>query len=187
MGHFKAATWLRASTDEQTTDNQRRQLVELAEHRDLEIVREFDLSGVSAFRGGQERYISEAIKEARLGKFKVLLIWALDRLSREGIAKTLDIVNRFQRVGCGIVSLQESEIDTTGPNGELIIAVMAHLANIESRRRSERTKAGLERAKADGRVLGRPTGSRDKRQRKKSGYFKRWSAARDEVGTYRIN
>ena len=183
----KAALWLRVSRDDQETQNQRRQIVELAERRGLEITREFDLSGVSAFRGGQEKFISEAIREARLGKFKVLLIWALDRLSREGIAKTLDIVNRFQRVGCGIISLQESEIDTTGPNGELIIAVMAHLANIESRRRSERTKSGLERAKADGRVLGRPKGSRDKRQRKKSGYFKRWSAARDDVAAYRVN
>jgi len=88
----KAALLLRASTGEQSTENQRLQLIELAERRDLEVVREFDLSGVSAFRGAQQKFVSEAINEARLGKFQVLLIWALDRLSREGIAKTLDIV-----------------------------------------------------------------------------------------------
>ena len=172
---MKTAIWLRTSTDEQTTENQRRQLLDLAELRGLDVVREFDVSGVSAFRGAQEKYISEAIKEARLGKFKVLLIWALDRLSREGIAKTLDIVNRFQRVGCGIVSLLEREIDTTAEHGELVISIMAHLAALESRRRSERTKAGLERARANGKVLGRPKGAKDGRKRRRSGYYARYA------------
>lgn len=85
-------------------------------------------------------------------------------------------MNRFQRVGCGIVSLQESEIDTTAELGELVISIMAHLAALESRRRSERTKAGLERAKANGKVLGRPKGSKDRRKRRRSWYFERYSS-----------
>ena len=82
MGVTRAALWLRVSTDDQTTENQRRDLMRLADHRGYDVVTEFDISGVSAARGAHQRYVTQVVKESREFGFTVLLIWSLDRLSR---------------------------------------------------------------------------------------------------------
>ncbi len=66
-----------------------------------------------------------------------------------------------------------------GPLQELLLSIVAWIARMESERRSERTKAGLERAKAAGKRLGRPAGSKDRQKRKHSGYFRRWAYERE--------
>ena len=153
---MKAAIWLRVSTDEQTTANQLAPLAEYAERRGLEVVEVFDISGVSAFGGKQDVFLRKVYEQARRGKFQVLLCWSLDRLSRDGIEHVLRTVRRFDEVGCQIWSLQESWTEVSGELRSLLFSVTAWVAQMESKRRSERTKAGMARAKAAGRHVGRP-------------------------------
>ena len=160
---MKAAIWLRVSTDEQTTANQLAPLTEYAERRGLDVVKVYDISGVSAWKGAQEKYVREVIEDARRGKFEVLLIWALDRLSRGGIYQTLMILDRFNAAGCGIISYQEAEIDTTSRWGELLISIFSTVAAIESDQRSARIKAGIARRKAAGGHVGRKEGSKGRK------------------------
>ena len=105
--------------------------------------------------------------DARKRKFRVVFIWALDRLSREGSAAILGIVSKLSRHGVKVLSYQESWTEAPGELGELLFAVAGWVARMESQRRSERTKAGLDRARLKGKKLGRPPGSKDKRKRRK--------------------
>jgi putative DNA-invertase from lambdoid prophage Rac len=66
-----------------------------------------------------------------------------------------------------VISYQESWTEAPGELGDLLYALTGWVARMESQRRSERTKAGLERAVAQGKKLGRPTGSRDRKKRKR--------------------
>ena len=171
----KTAIWLRVSTDQQNTENQLRPLEGYAQRRGLEHVATFDISNVSAFRGQQEKYLSDVLAAARLGKFHILLVWALDRLSRGGPEEILRIVRKFNEFGCEVWSLQEPWTEVQGELRELLLSVVGWVAAMESRRKSERTKAGLERAKANGSKLGRPKGSKDQKRRKRSGYYARYA------------
>jgi DNA invertase Pin-like site-specific DNA recombinase len=85
----------------------------------------------------------------------VVLVWALDRFTREGVAETFLHIKRLLDHGVQFESLTESHFRTTGPAGELMIAIAAWIAKQERVRISERTRAGLDLAKAKGKKLGR--------------------------------
>jgi DNA invertase Pin-like site-specific DNA recombinase len=96
-----------------------------------------------------------------------VLVWSLDRLSREGPLAILSLVNGLKIYGVRGLSYQESWTEAPGELGELLYAIASWVARMESQCRSERTKAGLERVKAAGIRLGRPKGAQDKRKRKR--------------------
>ncbi len=77
--------------------------------------------------------------------------------------------------GVQVISLKESWMETDGPMQELLLAVFGWAAQYESRIKSERTLAGLARARAEGKNLGRPKGSKDKEKRSRRGYLQRWA------------
>jgi len=106
-------------------------------------------------------------------------VWALDRLERGGIEPTLRVMRQLRECGVLVVSLQEPWTDAGGEMGELLTAVMAWMARMESARRSERVRAGLARRKAEGKPVGRQPGARDARPRRRSGYVARWERERD--------
>jgi DNA invertase Pin-like site-specific DNA recombinase len=89
-------------------------------------------------------------------EINVVLVWALDRFTREGVAETFLHIKRLTGYGVDFESLTEPHFRTTGPAGELMIAIAAWIAKQERLRISERTKAGLALAKANGKSLGRP-------------------------------
>ena len=166
----RAALWLRVSTADQTVENQRRDLLRLAEMRGFEVVKEYDLTGVSGARGGTQAYLSSVIRDAASATdgFDVLLLWALDRLSRQGIHATLTMIQRLTNAGVDILTYREADIiDTTSQFGELIISMFAIFARMESELISERTKSGLARAEERGKTLGRPPGAKDKKKRRR--------------------
>ncbi len=119
--------------------------------------------------------LGQVYRDARQGKFQVLLIWALDRLSREGPLATLEIVHRLGNYGVTVASFQEPWLEVSGELRDLLLAIVGWVARMESNRRSERTKAGLARATAQGKRLGRPPGSKDKKKRSRRGYLLRWA------------
>ena len=138
-----------------------------AEQRGFEVVAIYR-EEESAWRAGHQRELAQLIMDARKRKFRVILVWALDRLSREGSAAILGIVSRLSRYGVKVLLYQESWTEAPGELGELLFAIAGWVARMESQRRSERTKAGLARVRAQGRRLGRPPGSKDKRKRRRS-------------------
>ena len=93
--------------------------------------------------------------DSELSKFQAVLVWALDRLSREGALAILSLVNKLSSYGVKVLSYQESWTEAPGELAELLYALTDWVARMESQRRSERTKAGLARVKAQGKRLGR--------------------------------
>ncbi|MFC1667655.1 recombinase family protein [Candidatus Omnitrophota bacterium] len=172
----KIAIYARVSKNDESQDikNQLNPLRDYAKALGGEIVEEYvDLaSGGSGDRENFLRMLSDAEKR----KFDLLLVWALDRLSREGISNTLGYLERLRRNGAALKSLQESWLDTRDEGlGQLLLAIFSWVAQQERRRIAERTKAGLERAKRQGKKLGRPEGAKDSEIRKRSGYYLRYA------------
>ena len=150
----RVALYLRVSTDKQETENQALQLREFAARQGWQIVHEYcDYETGSKSDRAQFRQIFD---DASRCKFDMLLFWALDRLSREGVLETLQYLNRLTAHGVAWRSFTEQFFDSCGPFREAVIAIMATLAKQERIKRSERTKAGLARVRAAGRILGRP-------------------------------
>ena len=172
---MKAAIWARVSTIDQETENQLSNLEAWAAAKNLEVVEIYSINE-SAYRGAQRKALEAVYRDAHQGRFEVLLVWSLDRLSREGIRQTLEIFNKLTGHGVQVLSYQEPWTATVGPEvRELMISITGWIANQYSRRLSENTKAGMERARANGKRLGRPPGAMDKKQRRRSGYFSRYA------------
>jgi DNA invertase Pin-like site-specific DNA recombinase len=169
----RVALWCRVSTEDQTTENQLRVLREWAAQRGFEVVREY-LVEASAFTGKHQPHLKVALEDARLGTYQVLLVWALDRLSREGVEATLSLIRRFREHGVEVHSHQESWTEGAHEWQDLFMSVCAWAAQVESRKRSERVKAGMARRRAQGLPVGRPAGARDVKPRKRSGYLQRY-------------
>lgn len=143
--------------DGQNPENQLLELRRYATAQGWEIIEYVDrATGKDANRDA----LKEAFQDASRRKFDVLLVWALDRLSREGISKTFQHLQRLRDYGVQFESFSEPQFRTTGPFGEvfaeLMIAFAAWAAKTERQRNSDRTKAGLARARSEGRIGGRP-------------------------------
>jgi len=154
------------STPDQETDNQLRVLGEWANNRGFSIAQIYQ-ENESSWRSGHQRELARLLKDASRSRFKAVVVWALDRLSREGPLAILSLVHKLGRCGVRVISYQEAWTEAPGELTELLYAITGWVARMESQRRSERTKAGLARVKAQGKRLGRPPGSKDKKRRKK--------------------
>jgi DNA invertase Pin-like site-specific DNA recombinase len=104
----------------------------------------------------------QMFEDAAKRKFDVVLVWSLDRFSREGAMQAMHYVQRLDGCGIGFKSYTEQYLDSTGIFREALISLIATLAKHERVRLSDRVKAGLARAKAEGRQGGRPELSKDK-------------------------
>jgi len=145
-----------AKRKRQEVDNQRRQLREFCEAQGWQIVAEYadEESGSKSDRDA----FRQMWRDAAQRKFDVLLFWALDRLSREGVLETLNYLQRLDSWGIGWKSFTEQYLDSTGMFRDAVIAILAAVAKQERVRISERTKAGLARAKEKGTRSGQPIG-----------------------------
>ena len=163
---MKVVFYTRVSTGDQDTANQLRVLTEWAEQRGFEIFKIHE-EEESAWKAGHQKQLAALIADARLRRFQAVLVWSLDRISREGALAILTFVQKLSGYGVKVLSYQESWTEAPGEIGELLFALTGWVARMESQRRSERTKAGLARVKAQGKRLGRPAGSKDKKRRRR--------------------
>jgi DNA invertase Pin-like site-specific DNA recombinase len=157
MAMMRVAIYARVSTKgvgRQDVENQLRQLRAFAVSQSWSVVHEFvdRLSGKTADR----EQFQIMFQAASIRGFDVLLFWSLDRLSREGTVATLNHLQRLNSYGVGYRSFTEQYLDSTGIFKEAVVGILAAVARQERVRLSERTIAGLQRAKAQGRVGGRP-------------------------------
>jgi len=136
---MKIAIYARVSTKDkgQDTENQLVQLREFAAKQDWQIVREFvDRETGSKSDRGELQAMFEAASQR---KFDLLLFWALDRLSREGVLETLQHLNRLTSYGVGFRSFAEQYFDSCGIFKDAVISILATIAKQERIRLSERT------------------------------------------------
>ena len=110
--------------------------------------------------GGHSKrpHFQRMFADARARKFDLLLFWSLDRLSREGVAATLNHLEKLTSYGVGWRSHTEEYLDSTGLFKDAVIAILATIAKQERIRRSERAKAAIQKLRRRGTVehLGRP-------------------------------
>ena len=174
---MRTALWIRVSTAEQHSANQLAGLEAEAARRGWQVAAVYDVTG-SAFKGNHAAALDAALADARSGRYGVLLMWALDRLTRQGIREALNRLQAFQDAGVRVVSLKEPWLDASGELRPLLVSVLAWAAAFESKRKSERIKSALERRKAAGLPVGRQPGARDRKKRRRSGYYARHEAGK---------
>lgn len=153
---MRAAIYARVSVKDgrQDTENQLRQLRAFADTQEWTVVDEY-VDRASGKRGDREQF-RRLFESASRREFDCLLFWSLDRFSREGTVETLNHLQRLTSYGINYRSFTEQFLDSTGIFKEAVIGILAAVAKQERVRLSERTIAGLQRAKAQGRVGGRP-------------------------------
>lgn len=179
---MKCAIYLRVSTAEQTTENQLPVLRKWITDRGHELAGVYS-ENESAWKAGRQHELARLRADAARRQFGVVLVWALDRLSREGAAAILNLVNTLKAYGIKVVSYNEAWTEAPGEIGEILYAIAGWVARMESQRRSERTRAGLERVRMYGSKTGRGIGQRgkDKKPRHRSGYIARWEGDRRSI------
>ena len=149
-----AALYARVSTrDKQETENQLMQLREFAYKQGWKTLEYIDR--VTGKHSDRERF-QQLFQDASQRKFDVVLFWSLDRFSREGVRETLNHLNMLDSCGVAYKSYTEQYIDSCGIFRDAVISILATIAKQERIRLSERTIAGLERARKAGRIGGRP-------------------------------
>ena len=149
------AIYARVSTNKQDNGNQLIQLREFAAKQGWTIVAEY-VDTVSGSGKKDRTQFDAMMLAASQKKFDVLLFWKLDRLSREGVRKTLRYLEQLDSYGVAWRSFTEPFFDSCGIMRDVVISIMATLAKQERVRLSERTKAGLAIARSKGRRIGRP-------------------------------
>jgi len=156
MAAKKVALYSRVSTDRQTTENQLMELRAVAERHGWVIVDEYIDSGVSGAKGRDQRpEFDRLLKDAARKKFALIASWSVDRLGRS----LQDLVAFLSEIHAKKVDLylHQQGMDTTTPAGKALFQMMGVFAEFERAMIQERVKAGLERARAQGKQLGRPT------------------------------
>ena len=149
---MKAAIYARGSTFDQEPENQLAELRRYAAARGWTAVEYVD-RGVS---GAKDRRpaLDNLVRDAKRRRFDVLLCWRLDRLGRN-LKHLITLLDELQALGVAFVSLAEG-IDATTPAGKLQMHILGAIAEFERARIAERVRAGLQRARAQGKRLGRP-------------------------------
>lgn len=152
----RVAIYLRVSTKEQTTENQRRELEIVAERAGWDVVQVFEDAGVSGAKGREKRPAYDALLKA-VARREVDLVaaWSVDRLGRS-MQDLVSFLEDLKGHGADLY-LHQQALDTTTPSGRALFGMMAVFAEFERAMIQERVNAGLSRAKAQGKKLGRPT------------------------------
>jgi len=160
MSAKKVALYSHVSTDRQTTENQLIELRAVAERHGWLIVDEYIDQGISGAKGRDQRpEFDRLLKDAARRKFDLIASWSVDRLGRS----LQDLVGFLSEIHAKKVDLylHQQGMDTTTPAGKALFQMMGVFAEFERAMIQERVKAGLERARSQGKRLGRPTVSAD--------------------------
>ena len=155
---MKVIGYIRVSTDSQDLEKQRHLLLEYAQRQQL-LIDEFINVEMSSRKDTKERRIDELL--TKLDEGDTLIVAELSRLGRN-MLETLNIINRLGEQGVQIIFVRQPELSTLGSHTKLLLAIYSYFAEAEREYISLRTKQGLAAAKASGKKLGRPKGSKNK-------------------------
>ena len=151
MSNKRAAIYTRVSTVDQNLQTQLLDLRQMAAQRGYEIVAEFSdcISGTKSRRPG----LDQLMREAHRGRFDIVMTWASDRIARS-VAHFLQVLDELNHLNIEYCSFREN-IDTGGPLGRAIVIIVGAVAELERNLIVERVRAGMRRAKLEGRHIGR--------------------------------
>lgn len=155
---MRVVIYCRVSKEEEGLQDPSNQLIPLrkyCEARGWLVTGEF----IDRASGGNSNrpMFQKMLAQVRQMRYNAIVVWALDRFSREGMTNTLSYIKQLKRYNTGLISLQEPWLDTTQEGvSELLLAIFSWVAAEEKKRISERTKAALAKLKAKGVKLGRP-------------------------------
>lgn len=156
MRERRVAFYLRVSTSEQTTANQRRELDEVAARAGWNVVAVWEDAGVSGSKGRQHRPGYDALlKAVTRREVDLVAAWSVDRIGRS-MPELVAFLAELHARGADLY-LHQQALDTSTPGGRAMFQMMGVFAEFERAMIQERVRAGLDRAKADGKRLGRPT------------------------------
>ena len=156
----RCVIYARVSTDSQTTDNQINELNRVAELKGYKIVHTFKDEGISGAKGRDERKgFDELIKGAVKKDFDMILCWSVDRLGRS-LQDLVSFLNEIHSVNCDLY-IHQSGIDTSTPSGKMMFQMCGVFAEFERGMIRERVISGQNRAKEQGKHIGRPTNLND--------------------------
>lgn len=151
----RVALYLRVSTDGQTTSNQQRELHEAAQREGWRVVAVYEDQGISGAKGRDKRpAYSKLLKAVTRREIDLVAAWSVDRLGRS-LVDLLSFLQELHAKDVGLY-LHQQGIDTTTPAGRAMFQLLGVFAEFERSMIQERVRAGLQRAKAQGKQLGRP-------------------------------
>ena len=151
----RVVIYARVSTDGQTTDNQVLELKKVLEKSGWDLVDSYIDEGISGSKGRDKRpELDRMLKDAVRRKFDVVMSWSVDRLGRS-LQDLLHLLNELHSMNIDLY-LHQQGIDTTTPAGKAMFQMLGVFAEFERSMIQERVKAGLARAVAQGKTLGRP-------------------------------
>ena len=182
---LKVFLYARVSTRDkhQNTENQLPEMRREVQRQGWTLKREF-IDRTSASGKKKREQFDEMLEACERHQADVLMIWALDRFTREGPLRTLLLIDRLSRAGVKVKSMREPWLDPNSPSYELLLPIFAWIAKQESMRLGERVKAGMERAREKGVRFGRPGHGADVaqiRRLRRSGASLRVIAARVRI------
>ena len=158
---MKTMGYIRVSNEKQDFESQKHLLLEYAHQHKL-IIDELLQVEMSSRENTKDRRIDEL--QAKLANGDTLLVAELSRLGRN-MLETLIIINALSEKGVKIIFVRQPELSTTGQHGKLLFAIYSYIAETEREFISMRTKDGLRAARAEGKLLGRPKGSKNRTRR----------------------
>jgi len=151
----RAVLYLRVSTVDQTTANQEHELSEVASRMGCKIVKVYRDHGISGAKGRDKRPAFNALcRAAARREFDMVMAWSVDRLGRS-LQDLVGFLSELHALKIDLY-LQQQGLDTTTPAGKAMFQMMGVFAEFERSMIQERVRAGLKRAKAEGKTLGRP-------------------------------
>lgn len=151
----RVALYLRVSTDGQSVENQRSDLLAAAKHHGWNVVAEYSDAGVSGAKGRDKRpQFDKMLKAATRGEIDMVAAWAVDRLGRS-MNDLISFLTEIQAANVDLF-LHKQALDTSTPAGKAMFQMLGVFAEFERAILVERIKAGLKRAKKEGKTPGRP-------------------------------
>lgn len=152
---MRVAIYLRVSTSDQATDNQRADLERVAQQRGWTVVQVYEDHGISGAKGRDKRpAFDRMLKDATAGRFDIIAAWSVDRLGRS-LQDLVGFLSELHATGRNLY-LHQQAIDTSTPSGRAMFQMLGVFAEFERGMIRERVIAGMHRAKQSGVVFGRP-------------------------------
>lgn len=168
---LKIGLYARVSKSGQHLETQMMELRDYCQRNNYEIIEEYLDNGISGAKDNRPAF-NKMLDDMRNRKINCILTYKLDRIGRS-LQHLLNLFEEFQNRGIEFISLTQN-INTSTPEGKMFLRMLMVLAEYERELIVSRINSGLDRARKEGKTLGRPNGSKDKKRRKRSGYLLRW-------------
>ncbi len=168
---MKAVIYLRVSTGEQEIGMQEQSINQYCKINNIISIKTYKDVGVSGTKESRPGF-DKMLQDMRDKKFDTIIVYKLDRIGRS-LSHLVRLFEEFSKKNISFISVTQN-LNTITPEGKMFLQMLMVLSEYERALIVNRVNDGLNRARAKGKTLGRPVGSRDKKQRRKSGYYNRW-------------